>query len=135
VKHPPIIDRARSLRQTQSVSENLLWQRLRRKQLNDWGFRRQAPLGDYVVDFLCHAPKLVVEVDGPAHDDEEQKTFDAKRTVSIEALGYRVIRVNERVVRDGVAHVEAWITEVGSLVLQGKFVRGELRRLDTVPLP
>jgi very-short-patch-repair endonuclease len=55
VKHPPIIDRARRLRQTQSVAENLLWQRLRRKQLNDWGFRRQAPLGDYVVDFLCHA--------------------------------------------------------------------------------
>ncbi|MFZ2028670.1 MAG: DUF559 domain-containing protein [Vitreimonas sp.] len=135
MKHAPIIDRARRLRQTQSVAEQMLWERLRRKQLNNWGFRRQAPLGDFVVDFLCHTPPLVVEVDGPTHEDQEQKAFDAERTRQIEAKGYLVIRVKERVVRDGVEHVEAWISNMGAMVLAQQFVPNTLRRLDTVPLP
>jgi very-short-patch-repair endonuclease len=135
VKHPPEVDRARRLRQTQSVAEKILWERLRRNQLNGWGFRRQSPLGGYVVDFLCHKPAMIVEVDGPAHDDEEQKTFDAARTVKLEDLGYLVIRVREHVVRDGAEHVLAWIAKVGALVLETKFVPVSLRRMDTVPLP
>jgi very-short-patch-repair endonuclease len=135
VRHPPEIERARRLRQTQSVAEELLWQRLRRNQLNGWGFRRQAPVAGYVVDFLCHKPALIVEVDGPTHDDEEQKAFDAARTVKLEAAGYLVIRVKEHVVRNGIEHVLTWIAEVGALVLATKFVSGDLRRLDTVPLP
>ena len=135
MKHPPEVNRARRLRQTQSVAEKILWERLRRNQLNDWGFRRQAPIGGFVVDFLCHKPALIVEVDGPTHDDEEQKTFDATRTAKLEALGYLVVRVSERVVRDGVDQVLAWIAKVGRLVLETKFVSGDLRRMDSVPLP
>ncbi len=135
MKHPPEVDRARRLRQTQSVAEKLLWERLRRNQLNGWGFRRQSPVGKFVVDFLCHKPKLIVEVDGPVHDDEEQKTFDATRTVELEREGFLVIRVKERVVRDAPEHVLAWITCVGELVLEDKFVSGDLRKMDTVPLP
>ncbi|HYD89789.1 MAG TPA: DUF559 domain-containing protein [Vitreimonas sp.] len=135
MKHPPEVERARRLRQSQSIAEKLLWERLRRNQLNGWGFRRQSPLGGFVVDFLCHKPPLAIEVDGPAHDDEEQKVFDAARTEKLEALGYLVIRVKEHVVRDGLEHVLAWISEVGELVLATKFVRGALRRMDTVPLP
>jgi very-short-patch-repair endonuclease len=123
------------LRQTHSAAEKLLWERLRRKQLNGWGFRCQSPVGDFVVDFLCHKPALIVEVDGPTHDDEEQKAFDAARTLKLEGAGYLVIRVKERVVRDGVDHVLAWLTQVGDLVLATKFVPGDMRRLDTVPLP
>jgi very-short-patch-repair endonuclease len=81
------------LRQTQSVAKRLLWDRLRRNQLKDWGFRRQAPVGKYVVDFLCHKLALIVEVDGPTHDDEEQKLFDASRTAGLERAGFLVIRV------------------------------------------
>jgi len=135
VKHPPEVDRARRLRQTQSVAEKLLWERLRRNQLNGWGFRRQSPVGKFVVDFLCHKPKLIVEVDGPVHDNEEQKAFDAARTVELEREEFLVIRVKERVVRNAPEHVLAWITRVGELVLEGKFVSGDLRRMDTVPLP
>lgn len=134
MKHPPHINRARALRQTQSIAEKLLWERLRRNQLNGWGFRRQSPVGDFVVDFLCHKPKLIVEVDGPAHDGEEQKTFDAARTLELEAHGFLVIRVKERVVRDGIAHVLHWIGNVGDLVLQQRVVPDALRRMDTVPL-
>ena len=91
--------------------------------------------GDYIVEFLCHRPALIIEVDGPAHDHEEQKAFDATRTEKLEALGYLVIRVKERVVRDATDHTLAWITSVGELVLATKFVDGALWRLDTVPLP
>ncbi|HRO03816.1 MAG TPA: DUF559 domain-containing protein [Terricaulis sp.] len=129
------MNRARALRQTQSVAEKLLWERLRRNQLNGWGFRRQAPVSDFVVDFLCHKPAMIVEVDGPAHDSAEQQAFDAARTVKLEAVGFLVIRVQERVARDGIEHVLAWIGAVGALVLAGKLVPDALRRLDTVPLP
>ncbi len=135
MKHPPAVNRARRLRQTQSVAEKVLWERLRRNQLNGWGFRRQSPLGGYVVDFLCHKPALVVEVDGPVHDTEEQKAFDAARTERLEALGFLVIRVKERVVRDAPDHVLDWISRVGALVLETKFVPEDLRHLDKVPLP
>jgi very-short-patch-repair endonuclease len=134
-EHPPEVDRARRLRQTQSVAETILWERSRRNQLNGWGFRRQAPVGGFVVDFLCHKPALIVEVDGPTHDDEEQKAFDATRTEKLEALGYLVIRVREHVVRDGEDPVLTWIAEVGGLVLEPKFVPARLRRMDIVPLP
>jgi very-short-patch-repair endonuclease len=135
LKHPPEVERARRLRQTQSVAEKLLWEHLRRNQLNGWGFRRQSPVGKYVVDFLCHKPQLIVEVDGPAHDDEEQKAFDAARTVELEREGFLVIRVKERLVRDAPEHVLAWIKRVGELTLENKFVETNLRRMDHVPLP
>jgi very-short-patch-repair endonuclease len=108
---------------------------LRRNQLNGWGFRRQAPVGGFVVDFLCHKPALIVEVDGPTHDDEEQKAFDTARTEKLEALGYLVIRVREHVVRDGMDQVLSWIARAGALVLETKFVPVSLRRMDAVPLP
>ena len=135
MKHPPIINRARALRQTQSVAEKLLWHRLRKNQLNGWGFRRQAPVGDYVVDFLCHKPALIIEVDGPTHNDPEQQAFDAKRTLELETLGFLVIRVKEHVVRDAIEHVEAWLSRVGEMVLNGQIVSERDRKLDRVPLP
>jgi very-short-patch-repair endonuclease len=61
--------------------------------------------------------------------------FDAARTLKLEAEGYLVTRVKERVVRDATEHVLAWITQVGELVLASKFVPAELRRMDTIPLP
>ncbi len=135
MKHPPEVNRARRLRQTETVAEKALWKRLRRHQLNGWGFRRQSPCEGFVVDFLCHKPALIVEVDGPAHEDAEQKEFDAQRTAKLERAGYLVIRVNELVVRTDEDLVVRWIERVGMLVLSNKFVAGELRRLDTVPRP
>ena len=93
MKHPPEIERARRLRQKQSVAENLLWQRLRRNQLNGWGFRRQAPLCGYVVDFLCHKPALIVEVEerpAPEEDDERRRYY------RITPLGEAVARAEAR---------------------------------------
>ena len=135
MKHPPEIERARRLRRTQSVAEKLLWERLRRNQVNKRGVRRQAPVAGFVVDFLCYKPALIVEVDRPTHDDEEQKIFDVNRTRVLEAEGFLVVRVGERVVRDGIDHAVDWIARVGEMVLAKQIVSVELRRLDTVPLP
>ena len=55
-------------------------------------FRRQHALGQYIADFICLRAKLVIEVDGDTHGNDEKQTLDAKRTEYIEKLGYRVIR-------------------------------------------
>jgi len=64
---------------------------LRRKQIKGLRFRRQVPIGPYVVDFCCPAAMLVVELDGVSHDGRQEQ--DARRTKAIQQLGYRVIRV------------------------------------------
>lgn len=82
------ISRARRLRRNQTDVERKLWSRLRDRRLDGWKFRRQAPVGTYIVDFLCPDAKLVVELDGGQHSAEA----DADRTQAIEAHGYLVIR-------------------------------------------
>ena len=66
---------------------------MRDRGLNGLKFRRQQPLGQYVLDFVCPAARLVVEVDGPVHDTDEAMIQDTFRTDQLEAFGYRVIRV------------------------------------------
>ncbi len=78
---------ARKLRLTPTDAEIRLWSRLRRKQLEGFRFRRQHPLGPYVVDFFCPEAKLIVEVDRGQHADDGET-----RTLWIEARGYRLIR-------------------------------------------
>ena len=73
--------------------ERKLWWLLRRKQLAGFRFRRQAPIGPYVADFFCAQAKLIVELDGAPHTDEERAYRDAARTSWLEAHGCRVIRI------------------------------------------
>ena len=82
--------RARTLRRNATVAEIRLWSRLRRKQLEGFRFRRQHPLGSYIVDFFCPEARLIVEVDGGQHGEEN--AHDARRTKWLEARGYRVVR-------------------------------------------
>jgi very-short-patch-repair endonuclease len=82
--------RARQLRKSMTDAELALWARLRRRQVHGHKFRRQHPLGGYIVDFVCLDEKLVVEVDGGQHD--EQREEDARRTRCIEQKGFRVMR-------------------------------------------
>ena len=60
-------ERARSLRKNQTDAEKRLWSRLRRKQVSGYRFRRQVPIGPYIVDFFCPELKLIIEVDGGHH--------------------------------------------------------------------
>ncbi len=84
------IARARQLRSTMTDAERTLWRALRRKQLDGHRFRRQHPIGRYIVDFFCPEAKLIVELDGGQH--AEQADYDADRTEWLEARGYRVVR-------------------------------------------
>jgi very-short-patch-repair endonuclease len=78
---------ARNLRATPTDAEMRLWSRLRLRQLHGFRFRRQHPIGIYIVDFFCAEAKLIIEVDGGQHADDSDK-----RTAWLEGRGYRVVR-------------------------------------------
>ncbi|WP_206054827.1 endonuclease domain-containing protein [Nitrosococcus wardiae] len=82
--------RVRELRREPSEAERQLWQHLRRRQLGGYRFRRQHPLGHYVVDFVCLEAQLVIEVDGGQHS--EQQDYDQWRTEWLTQRGFRVLR-------------------------------------------
>jgi very-short-patch-repair endonuclease len=106
-KHPPLQQQhARELRRNSTDAERWLWQRLRDRQLLGHKFRRQAPMGPYIVDFICRARKLVIEVDGSQHGQQED--YDEGRTQFLATQGYRVLRYwNNEVLQQGEAVLES----------------------------
>ncbi len=84
------LERARTLRQDRTDAEGLLWHYLCNKQLDGYNFRRQQPIGPYVVDFACMSRKLVIELDGGQH--AEQHNYDKKREDYLRGKGYRILR-------------------------------------------
>jgi very-short-patch-repair endonuclease len=76
-----------------SLPEVLLWQRLKGSP-KGIAFRKQHPIGSYRADFYCAAAKLVIEVDGAAHDTGDRPARDEQRTAQLEAAGYDVLRVS-----------------------------------------
>jgi very-short-patch-repair endonuclease len=80
---------ARLLRKSMTDAERRLWSLLRDRQMDSHKFRRQHPLGSYVLDFACLEQKLAVEVDGGQHADSE---LDRQRTAWLEGQSWRVIR-------------------------------------------
>jgi very-short-patch-repair endonuclease len=81
---------ARRLRRDLTFAERQLWKALRA--LDEFHFRRQAPMGRYVVDFVCHRSRLIVEVDGGVHDIDAVAARDNERDAWLVDRGYRVIR-------------------------------------------
>lgn len=81
---------AKALRKNSTVAEKKLWSLLRKKQLNGYKFRRQTPLGNFIVDFICFESKLIVEVDGRDHEDRRRSDF--YRTQCLESMGFRILR-------------------------------------------
>jgi very-short-patch-repair endonuclease len=86
----PTIARARKLRSNLTDAESILWRHLRFRQIDGYKFRRQRPIGHYIVDFVCLEKKLVIEVDGGQHNGEA--TYDARRDRWLRAQGYEVLR-------------------------------------------
>jgi len=68
----------------------VLWKHLRGHRLEGYKFRRQVVIEPYIVDFVCLDAKLIIEADGGQHT--EQRVYDTKRTIRLEAMGYRVMR-------------------------------------------
>jgi very-short-patch-repair endonuclease len=84
-------ERSRRLRSTMTDSERKLWSVLRQRQLQGLRFRRQFPIGRFIVDFVCLEAKLIIEVDGGQHD--VQRTYDAARDRCLADHGFCVLRV------------------------------------------
>jgi very-short-patch-repair endonuclease len=106
--------------------ERKLWHRLRRDQLNGLNFRRQHPVGPYVLDFYCPALRLAIELDGGQHNFEQQRRKDDRRTRWLEANGIRLVRFwnndvtgNLYGVLEEVARVASELTPSPTLPLSG----------------
>ncbi len=90
---------ARRLRRDQTLAEKVLWNLVRNRRLGGFRFLRQVAIDRYFADFVCEAAKLIVELDGAAHDGRED--YDYRRTETLELFGYVVLRLrNERVLAD-----------------------------------
>jgi very-short-patch-repair endonuclease len=98
---------ARQLRTAMTDAERRLWQSLRLRQFSGYKFRRQHPLGHYVVDFACLEVKLVIEVDGGQHG--ERQDYDASRTEWLRKKGFRVVRFWNHEVMNDIEAVQAVI--------------------------
>ncbi len=83
-------ERARSLRKQHTFAEMKLWRQLRARRFEQYKFRRQHPIGSYIVDFVCLWKRLIVELDGGQH--AEQQGYDEKRTSFLENEEYKVMR-------------------------------------------
>jgi very-short-patch-repair endonuclease len=81
---------AKRMRHVPTEAKSLLWRQLRAGRLADYKFKRQQPIGNFIVDFVCFAQKLVIEVDGGQHTD--LKTRDEARTAWLQAQGFRALR-------------------------------------------
>jgi len=91
--------RARKLRREMSPPERKVWAVLRARGLKGWKFRRQVPVGPFIVDFMCKEAGLVLEIDGDSHDT--QIAYDKRRDGYLRAAGYRVLRLaNEDVMKE-----------------------------------
>jgi len=115
--------RAKRLRQNMTEAEQKLWQALRARQLGR-KFRRQHPLGPYIVDFVCLQDKLVIEVDGGQH--LLQVRSDQARTHWLQKSGYRVLRFwNNNVLKDINTVMERIDAELTSSPPQPSPLKGE----------
>jgi len=102
-------DRARGLRRNQTDAERKLWTRLRARQLCDAKFRRQYPIGPFIVDFCCFEQRLVVELDGGHHAN--QTAADHRRCDFLISRGYRVLRFWDNEVMEDLNAVLEKITQ------------------------
>lgn len=103
---------AKQLRNNPTKAEVMLWQHLRRRQINQWKFRRQYPLFSYIVDFYCHEHKLIIEVDGPIH--EHQLVRDTARDEFMQQHGYTILRFSND---DVLQHCNAVVNKIKTLPL------------------
>ena len=98
------IARARKLRNNPTDAERVLWHHLRLRQFAGYKFRRQRPIGPYIVDFVCLEEKLVIEVDGGQHS--KQKASDVRRDSWLRCEGLKVLRFWDHEVLTEIDHVK-----------------------------
>jgi leucyl-tRNA synthetase len=130
-------ENARSNRKNATQAEDLLWQKLRDRQLGD-KFRRQHPIENYIVDLVCLAKRLVIEVDGGYHNTPDQIAYDDERTRVLQTLGFTVMRFsNDEVVHQTdvvIQKVKEQLDSIHTSLSSGGEGRGEVEReTNTMP--
>lgn len=105
-----LIEKAQKMRDNMTEAEAILWEVLKSKNLGD-KFRRQHLVGDFIADFVCLSKRLIIEVDGGYHNEEEQQILDEERTKSLNDLGFKVIRFSNEEVIGNIDDVIAQIQE------------------------
>jgi very-short-patch-repair endonuclease len=103
--------KARNLRKNSTPQEIIFWSRIKNRNFLNLKFRRQYPIGKYVVDFLCLEKKIIIELDGWQHKEENQEKYDTERTMFLEKLGFRVIRFWNNEINDNLEGVMIKIAE------------------------
>lgn len=108
---PYLKELAKQLRQNSTLSEVLLWNELKSRQLLGLDFDRQKPLDNYIVDFYCKEVMLAIEIDGDSHDYSYEE--DKVRQQTLENLGVRFLRFSDAAVKQDLTNVmreiEAWV--------------------------
>ena len=103
------------MRKTMTLSEVLLWKKLRNKQMLGFDFTRQQPIDKYIVDFYCKELMLAIEIDGASHINEDVYYNDIKRQKELELLGVRFLRFQDSEVKKGMNEVlriiQYWMEE------------------------
>jgi very-short-patch-repair endonuclease len=89
---PRLLGSARKLRNAMSEAEKRLWYHLRAHRFCGASFRRQTPIGAYIVDFVCHDAALIIELDGGQHATARASRYDAERAAWLASRGYKVLR-------------------------------------------
>src|SRR5688572_18147063 len=100
-------------------AETLLWRYLKAHHIDGLGFRRQIPIRGYVADFVCHAAKLVVELDGESHDFQSRQHQDHVRDAWFRSQGYAVLRFNNDDVMKNLTSIVDAIRETASFRVHG----------------
>ena len=86
------IEKSRQLRKNMTPQERKLWYIIKNRQFNGYRFRRQFPLGQYIVDFICREKKIIIEIDGGQHNEIKNIQYDNERTEYLISEGYKVLR-------------------------------------------
>ena len=89
---PNTFDKARLLRNSMTEAEKIVWDKLKNRKVFNARFRRQHPIGSFIVDFYCHEYKLAIEIDGEIHLKTEVNEYDDGRTHDIEKFGIKILR-------------------------------------------
>ncbi len=97
------VARAKELRRDMTEEEAILWQRLRTNRPSGWHFRRQQVIAGYIVDFYCHAARLVIEIDGPVHSTQIE--YDMERNRILSEMGFRILHFSNDQVNQNLENV------------------------------
>jgi very-short-patch-repair endonuclease len=110
---PEIMNNLRMLRETMTTFEKLLWEKLKGKQICGLRFCRQHPIFIFIADFYCHEVRLVVEIDGEIHNQQEE--YDDGRSAEMEKFDIKVIRFQNYEIEN---NIEKVVQEIKNAVIQ-----------------